>query len=199
MIVVATILVAMLFAGAAQADDVANAMAAARKAYDEGDYKETSIQLQTALATVNQMLIEKIKAALPVPPSGWKAEDPEGIDASAIGAGFFATLVVERTYTTPTGSRINLTISANSPLLMSLRMFASNPMMASMTGETGMKKVTACGYDTIEHFADGTYEAHVLGGNATLISFDGSTEADVPHIRTLMGATDCKAIVAIVE
>ena len=84
-------------------------------------------------------------------------------------------------------------------MLISLRMFISNPMMASMAGQTGMKKVTACGYDAMEHFDDGTYEMHVLAGNATLISIDGSEESDVEHIRTLAAATDCKTIVGIVE
>jgi len=196
---VVALLAVALFAGAAAADDVTDAIASASSAYGGSDYKETSTQLQTALAHVSQLLIDQLISALPAPPSGWTAEDPEGIDASAIGAGFFATLVVNRSYTTPGGSTIDLTVSANSPMLMSLRMFTSNPMMAAMAGETGMKKVTACGYDTIEHFDDGTYEAHVLAGNATLISFDGSQESDIEHIRTLIGVTDCKTIVGIVE
>jgi hypothetical protein len=132
-------------------------------------------------------------------PSGWTAEEAEGLDASAMGAGFFATLVVERTYEAPDGSKIDIVIAANSPMLISLRMFISNPMMASMAGQTGMKKVTVCGYDAMEHFDDGTYELHVLAGNATLISIDGSRESDMEYIRTLANATDCKAIVGIVE
>ncbi len=78
-------------------------------------------------------------------------------------------------------------------------MFITNPMMASMAGETGMKKVTACGYDAIEHFGDGTFETHVLGGNATLISFTGSQASDEARIKTLVGATDCGTIVGLVE
>lgn len=181
------------------ADEVNDAISRANTAYSGGDYKSASTELQTALAAVNQKLIDKLIAALPAPPSGWKAEDPEGIDASAIGAGFFATLVVNRTYTAPDGSQIELTVSANSPMLMSLRMFISNPMMASMAGQSGMKKVQACGYDAMEHFGDDTYEMHILAGNATLISIDGSKASDVDHIRTLANATDCKTIVGIVE
>ncbi len=199
MVLIVTLLATAILAGAACADDVTDAISAANKAYGGGDYKETSTQLQTALAHVNQQLIELLVGALPDPPSGWTADEAEGIDASAIGAGFFATLVVERTYTAPDGSEIDMVISANSPMLVSLRMFISNPMMASMAGQTGMKKVTACGYDAIEHFDDGTYEMHVLAGNATLISIDGSKESDVEYIRTLANATDCKTIVGILE
>ena len=196
---VVALLAVALFAGAAAADEVSDAIAAADQAYGGGDYKETSTQLQTALAQVNQLLIDKLIAAMPDPPAGWTAEEPEGIDASAIGAGFFATLVVTRTYTAPGGSDVELTVSANSPMLASLRMFVSNPMIASMAGDGAMKKVTACGYDAIEHFDDGTYEMHVLAGNATLISIDGSSDSDAEHIRTLAEATDCKTIVGIVE
>ena len=196
---IVALLAAVLIVGAAVADEVTDAIGAADKAYGGGDYKEASTQLQTALAEVNQLLIDKLIAAMPDPPAGWTAEEPEGIDASAIGAGFFATLVVTRTYKAPDGSSIELTISANSPMLASLRMFVSNPMMASMAGEGGMKKVTACGYDAMEHFGDGTYEMHVLAGNATLISIDGSSDSDADHIRTLANATDCKTIVGIVE
>ena len=196
---VASLLAIAILAGGACADGVTDAISAADKAYGGGDYKETSTQLQTALALVNQQLIDLLVGALPDPPSGWTAGDAEGIDASAVGAGFFATLVVERTYSVPDGSKISLTIAANSPMLMSLRMFVSNPKMASMAGETGMKKVTACGYDAIEHFGDGSYEMHVLAGNAVLISIAGSQESDEEHIRTLANATDCKTIVGIVE
>ncbi len=198
-VLIVTLLATAILAGAACADDVTDAISAANKAYGGGDYKEASTQLQTALAHVNQQLIELLVGALPDPPSGWTAEEAEGLDASAIGAGFFATLVVERTYRTPDGSEIDMVISANSPMLISLRMFISNPMMASVAGKTGMKKVTACGYDAMEHFGDGTYEMHVLAGNATLISIDGSKESDAEHIRTLANATDCKTIVGILE
>ena len=199
MVLIVTLLATAILAGAACADDVTDAISAANEAYGGGDYKEASTQLQTALAHVNQQLIQLLVGALPDPPSGWTADEAEGIDASAIGAGFFATLVVERTYKPPDGSKIDMVISANSPMLVSLRMFISNPMMASVAGETGMKKVTACGYDAMEHFGDGTYEMHVLAGNATLISIDGSKESDVEYIRTLANATDCKTIVGIVE
>ena len=197
-LILAVAALAML-ACAAFADDVSDAIAGAGTAYGSGDYKETSVQLQTALAAVNQLLIEELIAAMPDPPSGWTADDPEGIDVSSIAAGFFATLVVERSYHPPDGSSIEMAISANSPLLVSLRMFASNPMMASMSDETGMKNVTTCGYDAIEHFGDGNCELHVLAGNSTLISFDSSEESNADHVQTLAAATDCETIVGIVE
>jgi hypothetical protein len=196
---VVAILATILLTSVALGDDVTSAIAAAGSAYGSGDYKAASTQLQTALVAVNQLLIDRLVGALPDPPAGWTAEDPEGVDASAIGAGFFATLVVDRRYTTPDGSVITLSIAANSPMLAGLRMFVSNPMMASMAGQSGMKSTKACGYDALEQFKDGTYEMHVLGGNATLISATGSQASDEGPIRTLINATDCATIVSIVE
>jgi hypothetical protein len=199
--VVAVLSVLAMACVCAHADKVADAIGSAGSAYAEGDYKETSTQLQTALVGVNEKLIGMLNEQFPAPPSGWTADEPESIDATAVGAGFFATLVVSRTYHTPDDTSIDVTVAANSPLLATLRMFISNPMLASMSGQSGMKKASACGYDAVEN-ADqesGTFETHVLAGNATLISFEGERASDMAHIRTLSNSMDCKKIVAVVE
>jgi hypothetical protein len=92
-----------------------------------------------------------------------------------------------------------MTVAANSPMLAGLRMFVSNPMMASMAGQSGVTTATVCGYDAIKQYGDGTFETNVLAGNATLISFRGQQASDEAHIDTLAGATDCATIVGIVE
>jgi hypothetical protein len=193
-------LTALVFAATvAQADEVTDAIKGAQGAYGSGDYKEASTQLQTALVGVNQKLIDMIIEYLPAAPGGWTAEDPEGLDASAMGAGFFASLVVSRDYFPPNGSSIEVMIAANSPLLATYHMFISNPMMAAMAGQSGMKKVSACGYDAMEQFGDGTYDLNILAGSATLISVSGDTEDDIDYIRQLANLINCKGIVSVVE
>lgn len=189
----------VLAACAASADEVTDAIAAANAAYGSEDYKEASTQLQTALVGVNQKLIDLLVKQMPAPPSGWTAEDPEGLDASAFGMGFWAGLVVDRTYYSPSGSSIDFTIAANSPMLATFRMFVSNPMLASMSGQSGMKKITVCGNDAIQEFEEDTADINILAGNATLISISGQSAADQEHVLTLANATDCDGIVAIVE
>jgi hypothetical protein len=183
----------------AQADEVTDAISTAQSAYGSGNYKEASTQLQTALVGVNQKLIDMIVDHLPDAPSGWTAEDPEGMDASAMGAGFFAALVVSRSYYPPNGSSIEIVIAANSPLLATYHMFISNPMMAAMAGQSGMKKVSVCGYDAMEQFDDGTYDLNILAGSATLISVSGDKEDDIDYIRQLANLIDCEGIVSVVE
>jgi hypothetical protein len=183
----------------ASADKVTDALGAAKTAYDNQNYKEASTQTQTALVGINQKLIDLLVAAMPAPPPGWSAEDPENLDASAFGMGFWAGLVVPRTYYAPNGSSIEFTIAANSPMLATLRMFISNPMLAQMSGQSGMEKTTICGNDAIREFGDGRADLNILPGNATLISITGQSEADQEHVMTLGNATDCDAIVAVVE
>lgn len=189
----------LLAACAAAADQVTDAIAAANAAYGSEDYKEASTQLQTALVGVNQKLVDLLIAAMPAPPSGWTAEDPEGMDASAFGMGFWAGLVVDRTYYPPSGSSIEFTIAANSPMLATFRMFISNPMLAQMSGQSGMTQTTVCGNDAIQEFEDDMANINILPGNATLISISGDSAADQEHVITLANATDCDGIVAIVE
>lgn len=194
-------LAVVLAAGAVRADDVTEAIGQANQAYARGNLKETSTQLQAALVGVNQLLIEKLVQRLPDPPAGWQAEDAEGTDATAMGMSMFASLVVTRDYTAPNGSAIELVVAANSPMLATLRMFVSNPMLASMAGQSGMKKVSVCGYDAVQNFDDESenYELNIIAGSGTLIGLSGEKKADTDHIMTLANAIDCKGIVEIVE
>jgi hypothetical protein len=190
------VLVSALTAATCAADEVSDAIAQAQSAYSSANYKEASTQLQTALVGVNQKMIDLLIQKMPAPPAGWQADEPDGMDSAAFGLGFFAGLVVSRTYTTPSGSSIEFTIAANSPMLATLRMFVSNPMLAG--AQSGMKKVSMCGYDAIEETEDEA-AIQILAGNATLISVDGQSPQDMNDVRTLASSTDCKGIVAIVE
>ncbi len=188
----------LLVAGLCQADEVTDAIAKAQSAYASQDYKTAGEQLQAALAGVNQRLIALVIAALPEPPSGWSADDADGLDSAALGMGFVAGLVVDRTYHTPSGSTIEFEVAPNSPMLITLKMLMTNPTLSKMGDQTGLKKVTVCGSDALEQFEDDS-TMYILAGDATLISLAGESPEDADDIRTLAAATDCAAIVGIVE
>ncbi|MBD3367256.1 MAG: hypothetical protein GF405_03640 [Candidatus Eisenbacteria bacterium] len=199
--IVVTVLVALLsLNAAAEADEVTEAIAKAEEAYAAENYKDASTELQNALVGVHRILIELIQAQLPEAPSGWTVDDPEGMDASAFGMGFFANLMVSRTYYPPGGSSIEVSIAANSPLIGALQAFVSNPMMAAMSGGE-MKKSEICGNDAIEEFSEENDEAsiNILAGRSTLIAVEGDGYADEDHVRTLAGMIDCAGIVELVE
>ena len=186
-----------LAVGSAAADEVTDAIAKAQSAYAKSDYREASTELQTALVGVNRKLVDLIIKAMPAPPKGWTADDPEGVDASAFGLGFFANLMVDLTYSSPSGSSIDFSVAANSPLIATYRMFLTNPMLAGMG--SGMTKVSVCGYDAIQEFDDDSADLSILAGNATLIKISGESAADREYVMELANATDCKAIVSVVE
>lgn len=193
--ITAALALVLLAAGAASADDVTSAIDQAKAAYSGGEYKEASTQLQTALAGVNQKLMDLIMDYLPDPPSGWTADEPQGLDASMLAVG----VQIARDYHAPDGSEINLQIVANSPALAMVNAYLANPMMAQMTGQVGLKKVKACGYDALEEMSDDKAQISIVGGTSTLIVVEGRDGGDADHVRTLVGKINCKGIVEIVE
>jgi hypothetical protein len=200
--VLLSVVLAMLMVGAAvvSADDISDAITAAQDAYARADYKEAGVALQTALVGVNERLSDLIVQTMPAPPSGWVAEEPEDIDASAPEMGFGTGLMVQRTYHTPDGSSIDMTVEVNSPLLPTFRMFLSNPMLAASMGAQGdMKKTKVCSYDALEQFTGDSTDIQILAGKVTLISVSGEDSSDRDFVRALANATNCQAIVSIVE
>jgi hypothetical protein len=72
-------------------------------------------------------------------------------------------------------------------------------MLASMSGQSGIKRISVCGNDAIQEFEDDKADINILAGNATLIAISGDSAADQEHVTTLANATNCDGIVAIVE
>lgn len=200
-VVLALVVALAVGAGVAQADDVTDAIAEAGSAYGSNDLKEARRQLQIASVGVNQRIIDKLISYFPDPPAGWTAEEPEGMDASAMGIGFFMGLTASRDYTSPSGTSIDVSVAGNSPLIASMRMFIANPMLAAMSGQTGIKSIKVCGYDAMEEIdsESDTCELNILAGNAMLISISGEGASDKDYVHTLANAIDCKGIVAAVE
>jgi len=194
------VLAVALLAAPARADDVTDAISAAESAYAAGSLAEAGARLEAALAGVRGQLVARLAAFLPGAPSGWTAGDVEGTGAGAADLGVSGGLVVSRAYHAPNGSTIEVSISADSPLLGSLRMYVTNPALASMAGGPRMKKVAVCGFDAIENSDErGVRELSILVGARTLVSVSGRDGRDGPHVQTLAGSLDCAGIAAVVE
>jgi hypothetical protein len=195
------VVLAMLMIGAAvvSADDISDAITAAQAAYARADYKGASAELQAALVGVNWRLSDLIANAMPIPPAGWAVAPPR-TETSASALGFLTGLVVERTYTTSDGSEIELTVETNPPQLSGLRMYFSNPKIAvAMGSQDEMKKIKVCGCDALEQFTGDSTDIQILAGKVTLISVTGEDSSDRDFVRALANATNCQAIVDIVE
>lgn len=189
-----------LLAAPAWADGVADAITAAGSAYAEGNLVEAGARLEAALAGVNGQIVTRLAAFLSAPPAGWTAGDVEGTGTDATDLGTSGGLVVSRAYYPPNGSTVEVSIGANSPLLGSLRMYVTNPGLASMAGRSGMRTTTVCGNDAVESSDDrGVREISILVGASTLVTISGRDGMDAPHVQTLANGVDCRGIAAVVE
>lgn len=194
------VLVAALAAAPARADDVTDALSAAESAYAAGNLVEAGARLEAALVGVNLQLVNQLAGFLPAPPPGWTAGDAQGTGVEAMDLGSSGGLIVSRGYHPPNGSTIEVSIAADSPFLGPLRMFITNPGLASMSGQSGMRKASVCGYDAVENSDErGVRNVSILVGARTLVSVSGRDGRDAPHVQALAGALDCQGIAGVVE
>lgn len=112
----------------------------AGSAWNEGKYGTCMNHLQEALKLVNIKRTEAILAALPTAPQGWKADADKAVEdmqsnpfanmMSAIGN------VITRTYRQESGrGRIQVTVTADSPLVSMFQMWIANPAMLEKGAE----------------------------------------------------------------
>ncbi|MBM3307388.1 MAG: hypothetical protein FJY74_03595 [Candidatus Eisenbacteria bacterium] len=197
---VAAIAIAALAAAPARADEVTDAIAAAQAAYGAGNLVGAGAGLETALLLLRAQLAARLAEFLPAAPSGWTAGPLKEAGTDPKGAGSAGGLVVSRSYGTPAGTTIGVSIAVDSPLLGSLRMMARNPALASMAGHPGMRTTTACGFDAVETSDErGLREVSVLIGARAMASVSGRDGRDAAGVKTLADALDCPGIAAVLE
>jgi len=114
------------------ADEVLENLDTAKSAYQAGKLGETITALDYAGQLVRQKKGEEAVKLLPPPPSGWTAED--GTSESGGAAMMGGMVTVKRAYQRESGSRVTIQIQSDSPLMQSLGMMMSNPMLMFATG-----------------------------------------------------------------
>ena len=126
-------LVALVAAAPAlRADDITDAIESARTAYDAGNLSEAIQSLDYAGQLIRQAKGEQVAKLLPDAPAGWTAEDSESdASAAAIMGGMVSA---KRTYQRDSGGYVTIQIQSDSPLLQSMAMMFSNPMMITAGG-----------------------------------------------------------------
>jgi hypothetical protein len=113
------------------ADDVTDSINEALKQYNSGEFADAVQSLDYACQLIRQKKGGQLEAFLPEPISGWKAEDAK---SQAIGSAMFGGgVTAERSYFKG-GSRVNVKIITDSPMMQGIMMMFSNPMMATSDG-----------------------------------------------------------------
>lgn len=164
-------LAAVLSATPAFADDVTDAIDAAKQAYDAGNLSEAIQSLDYASQLVRQAKSAEVVKLLPEAPDGWVAE--EGEDTSAASALMGGMVSAERTYTREDGGHVTIQIQSDSPMLQSFGMMFTNPMMLTASGaklETHKGQKLAVTY----RGGDQAGDVKAVVDNRYLISVEGS-------------------------
>ncbi|HTN11019.1 MAG TPA: hypothetical protein VL154_08600 [Acetobacteraceae bacterium] len=162
----------------AAADDVADAIAEAGRAYKAGDLAGTRAALGEASQFLAQRAAAGLGAALPSALPGWTAEDVETNTSglAMIGGGSQAT----REYKNAEGQHVQIQVTADSPLVAPLAMAMSNPAMAGAMG-----KLLRFGSQRAIQTNDN--EIQLLVGNRILISVTGDApiEAKLAYAKAI--------------
>lgn len=162
----AVLILALGLAGAARADDVSDALAAAAAAYQAGNLQDTANQLSLATAAVSAAQVARLNALLPPAPDGFTATVTEDYAKSfAMLGGGTGTEVVYANDSTS----FKLDITVDSPIVASMA-----PMLANAQMMTAMGKVDKVG-DVMVLEQDQSLMA--LIANRILVQMEGADAA----------------------
>lgn len=150
------------------ADDIVDAIDAARKSYQAGDLANAKQSLDVASQLIAQKNAEAFSALLPAPLSGWKAEKAQ---ATAVGASMFGgASAASRTYTNGKDQTVEVSITGDSAMIMQFGPMLNNPALAGAMG-----KLVRVGDQRAIQTNDG--DVLMLVANKILVHVQGSADA----------------------
>jgi len=171
----------LALAPAARADDIADAIAEAQKAYAAGDLPGAKASLDVAAQLLAQRNAEGLAKFLPAAPAGWTAGETE-TDAS-IAAAFGGGLIAKREYRRGDDT-VSVQILTQSPMVAQMAgMFANAQMLGAMG------KVFRVGNRTAVATREGTVQ--MLSGSTFIIIEGSAPEADK---KAFLSAIDLAAL-----
>jgi len=131
-ILFAAVFLVALMLPALAADDILEAIDAARKAYQAGDMAGAKQSLDLASQLVGQKNAESFAALLPAALPGWKAEKAE---TTSVGVTVFGVTSASRRYTGPGDRDVEVRITGDSTLVVQFAQFLINPTIAGAMGK----------------------------------------------------------------
>ena len=154
--------------GAARADDISDAIDAARKSYQSGDLGNAKQSLDLASQLIGQKNAEGFAALLPNPLPGWKADRAQ---STAVGAAMFGASVASRSYTNGNGDTVEVQITGDSALVMQFATLLNSPQFAGAMG-----KLIRVGSQRAIQTGEG--DVNMVIANKFLITVQGSASAN---------------------
>jgi hypothetical protein len=150
------------------ADDIADAIELAGKAYQAGDLTKAKQSLDLASQLVGQKNAERFAALLPAPLPGWTAEKPE---SAAVGIAVFGASYANRHYSNAKGEHVEVRITGDSALITQFAKFLINPAIAGVMG-----KLINVGSQRALQTAEGSI--NIVIGDKFLVTVEGSADAE---------------------
>jgi hypothetical protein len=166
-IICSAIFLATVVMPALAADDILDAIDAARKAYQAGDMANAKQSLDLASQLVGQKNAESFAALLPAPLPGWKAEKAE---TTSVGVTVFGITSASRRYTGPEGRDVEVRITGDSTLVVQFAQFLINPAIAGAMG-----KLISVGDQRALQTNEGSI--NMVISNKFLVTVEGSADA----------------------
>ena len=129
------VVLASLATGAV-ADDVMDWINDGIEAYKSEDYSEAITNLEYAAQLIRQMKGDALTDVMPEPLSGWKQVESEG---TAMGAAMFGGATGASARYEKGDSWCTVELTTDNPMLASISMMFSNPMMLTASGQKLIK------------------------------------------------------------
>jgi len=168
-------IILMLVGGGLLADDVMDWIKDGIEAYENKEYSEAVTNLEYAAQLIRQMKGEEMTAALPEALSGWKKQSSE---SGAAGAAMFGGATSASARYKKGNASCDITITSDNPMLSSILMMFSNPMLISSSGQ---KLIKIGGEKASLDFDGDQGEITVVVDKKVLVQISGSdiTEEDL--------------------
>lgn len=164
-----TAIAALLAAGPVRADDIANAITEAQRAYLGGQIQAAQTALQEALQLLSQRAAAGLAAALPAALPGWTAD--EATSNAAGTAGLFGGSTASRSYRNAQGQTVEIQVMSDNPMIAQLGPILANPMLAGAMG-----RLVRIGEQRAIQGNDGNVQ--MLVDNRILVQVQGDAPAD---------------------
>jgi hypothetical protein len=167
-LLITAVLMTTLLADARAADEIADAIDQARKAYQAGNLAAAKQSLDLASQLIGQKNANSFGALLPGPLPGWKAGE---VQATAVGTVGFGASTASRTYTGPKGEQVEIQITGDSALVTQFATLLNNPQVAGLMG-----KIVRVGNERAIQSKEG--DLNLVVANKYIIMVTGSGAAD---------------------
>jgi hypothetical protein len=182
----------LVWATAVMGDEITDRLKNGTDLYNQQKYSDAIAEINYALQLIHQKQADELVKYFPEAPSGWTASTAETGAATAAFMGGMTS--ASREYNHSSGGWVEITMSMDSPMLSSILMFLSNPMMAM-----GKRIETIAGEKAIiEYDEDGkSGDINMAIANKLLLTVDGN-DVTLDQLKGFVNAMDLGKLKAFI-